>query len=566
MTLALAQINPTVGDLDGNCQRIVSYAEQAARAGADLVAFPELCLTGYPPQDLLSNPLFIEAVQEAIADLTTQLPAGLGVIVGAPLPNPDTEGRPLYNTALLLEQGAAEATVRSKALLPTYDVFDEDRHFEPGPKAQVVSWRGLRIGLHVCEDMWNCLPDQPHRRYTRDPVAELAAQDPDLLLNISASPFSMGKPREREALLVGAATQHDVPFAFVNQVGANTEIVFDGNSRVYTATGDCAAAADGFEEDLVVADLDALSATTAPARSNVADLHDALVLGIRDYYDKTGIFDKALVGLSGGIDSAVTCALATEALGPDRVLGVTMPSEISSAGSVTDSEQLARNLGIAFKEIPIAPAVNAFDAMLDDAFSGTEPGVAEENIQSRSRGITLMALSNKFGHLLLSTGNKSEMAVGYVTLYGDTNGGVAVLSDVLKTKVYELAEYINAEAETARIPQNTIDKPPSAELRPGQEDTDSLPAYAVLDTILARYIEEMEEAGTIIAETGYDPDLVHQVLRMVDQNEYKRRQAPPGIRVTDKAFGMGRRIPIVMNWDREAAQAARQAAPQAPAA
>ncbi len=560
MTLALAQINPTVGDLDGNCQRIVSYAEQAAKAGADLVAFPELCLTGYPPQDLLSNPLFIEAVQEAIAGLTSTIPAGIGVIVGAPLPNPDPEGRPLYNTALLLERGASEATVRSKALLPTYDVFDEDRHFEPGPKAQVVSWRGMRIGLHVCEDMWNCLPDQPHRRYTRDPVAELATQDPDLLLNISASPFSMGKSAERQALLSGAASQHNVPFAFVNQVGANTEIVFDGDSRVYTASGTCAATATPFEEDLVVVNLDALTSTPPPARSDIADLHDALVLGIRDYYTKTDIFDKAIVGLSGGIDSAVTCALATEALGPDRVLGVTMPSEISSEGSVTDSEQLARNLGIDFKEIPIAPAVDAFGTMLADAFSNTEPGVAEENIQSRSRGITLMALSNKFGHLLLSTGNKSEMAVGYVTLYGDTNGGVAVLSDVLKTKVYELAEYINSKAGTDRIPQNTIDKPPSAELRPDQEDTDSLPEYAVLDTILARYVEEMQEAGTIIAETGYNPELVHQVLRMVDQNEYKRRQAPPGIRVTDKAFGMGRRIPIVMNWDREAAQSAARPA------
>ena len=559
MRLALAQINPTVGDIDGNCQRIVSYAEQAADAGADLVAFPELCITGYPPQDLLSNPLFIEAVQDAIADLASTIPAGIGVIVGAPLPNPDPEGRPLYNTALLLERDASEATVRSKALLPTYDVFDEDRHFEPGPTAQIVSWRGMRLGLHVCEDMWNCLPNHPHRRYTRDPVSELATQDPDRLLNISASPFSMGQADEREDLMMSAATQHGVPFAFVNQVGANTEIVFDGDSRVYAPTGECAAAGARFEEDLVLADLDALTPVAPPVRNDIADLHDALVLGIRDYYEKTGIFDKALVGLSGGIDSAVTCALATEALGPDRVLGVTMPSEISSEGSVTDSEQLARNLGIAFDEIPIAPAVDAFDTMLADAFSGTKPGVAEENIQSRSRGITLMALSNKFGHLLLSTGNKSEMAVGYVTLYGDTNGGVAVLSDVLKTKVYELADYINSEAGTDRIPQNTIDKPPSAELRPDQEDTDSLPEYAVLDTILARYVEKMQEADTIITETGYDPELVHHVLRMVDQNEYKRRQAPPGIRVTGKAFGMGRRIPIVMNWDREAAQAAARA-------
>ncbi len=553
MKLALAQLNPTVGDLDGNRARIVDAAHQAAAAGADLLACPELCITGYPPEDLLGNPLFIDAVQRTLQRLATELPSDLAVIVGAPVPNPTPAGRALYNAALLFENGIEQARVY-KALLPTYDVFDEDRHFEPGPDCSIIEWRGMRLGLHVCEDMWNSLPDVSYRRYTRDPVAQLAHHGADLFINISASPFSMGKHTERSRLVRTAAKRYNTPFAFVNQVGANTEIVFDGESCVYDGSGHCLATGQRFQEDLLVVDLAQAAPQPEPEPHDIGDLHDALVLGIRDYYEKTGIFDKALMGLSGGIDSAVTCALATEALGPDRVLGVTMPSEISSEGSVSDSEALAENLGIDFMEIPIAPAVDAFDSMLADAFADTAPGVAEENIQSRTRGLTLMALSNKFGHLLLSTGNKSEMAVGYVTLYGDTNGGVAVLSDVLKTRVYELARYINAQAGTDRIPQNTIDKPPSAELRPDQQDTDSLPPYEVLDTILARYIEDMQEADTIIAETGYPPDLVHRVLRLVDQNEYKRQQAPPGLRVTDKAFGMGRRIPIVMQWDREAAR------------
>jgi NAD+ synthase (glutamine-hydrolysing) len=385
-------------------------------------------------------------------------------------------------------------------------------------------------------------------------VCELAEQEVDFFVNISASPFSIGKHHVRNGLVESICEEHERPFLLCNQVGANTEIVFDGDSRIHAADGtrlDCAAS---FEEDLLVWDTDAQHAPCTMQRDDVADLHDALTLGIRDYFEKTGIFDKALVGLSGGIDSAVTCALATNALGPERVVGVTMPSEISSEGSVTDSEALARNLGIEFKQIPIKQAVDAFDAMLAPHFEGTALGVAEENIQSRARGLTLMALSNKFGHLLLSTGNKSEMAVGYVTLYGDTNGGVAVLSDVLKTRVYELARHINARAEQPVIPQNTIDKPPSAELREDQEDTDSLPPYDVLDPILKRYIEEKKELTTIVDETGADETLVRDVLRMVDQNEYKRRQAPPGLRVSDKAFGIGRRMPIVMQWDRTAVE------------
>ena len=466
-------------------------------------------------------------------------------------------GQPRQTASRAWESGAVQESV-SETLLPTYDIFDEDRHFEPAEERRLLEWRGLRIGLHVCEDMWNV--HQPEgvdqsERYERDPVAELAALDPDLFVNISASPFSIGKHEVRDKLVEHICRRHERPFLLCNQVGANTEIIHDGDSRVHAADGTQVACAASFEEDLLFWDTESSPEACTTGRDAIADLHDALVLGVRDYYEKTGIFDKALVGLSGGIDSAVTCALAVEALGPERVVGVTMPSEISSEGSVTDSQALADNLGIEFKESPVKPAVAAVDERRADEVAGTEPGVAEENIQSRARGVTLMARSNKFGHRRLSTGNKSEVAIGYVTLYGDTNGGVAVLSDVLKTRVYELARHINVRAGENVIPQNTIEKPPSAELRAGQKDTDTLPPYETLDAILERYVEQKKELGTIVGETGLDEDLVRGVLRQVDQNEYKRRQAPPGLRVTEKAFGIGRRIPIVMEWDREAMEA-----------
>lgn len=557
MKIALAQINPTVGDLDGNGQKIVHYARQAEERGADLVVFPELCVTGYPPEDLLENPFFTKAVRHTVDRIAENVPADLGVIIGAPVPNGDTYGKPLHNAALLFENGVLQDHV-GKTLLPTYDIFDEARYFDAAEERRIVEWRGVRIGLHVCEDMWNVHhPEglQDNHRYECDPVGELAAQDPDFFINISASPFSIGKHEIRNDLVEYICHRHERPFLLCNQVGANTEIIYDGDSRIHTADGTQVACAASFEEDLLFWDTEAPIEACGTRREKIADLHDALVLGIRDYYEKTGIFDKALIGLSGGIDSAVTCALAVDALGPNNVVGVTMPSEISSPGSVTDSEELAENLGIDFRTIPIEPAVDAFDEMLDDAFAGTEPGTAEENIQARSRGVTLMALSNKFDHLLLSTGNKSEMAVGYVTLYGDTNGGLAVLSDVLKTRVYELARYMNRRAGTAVIPKPTIEKPPSAELREGQKDTDTLPPYDVLDAILERYVEKKKELGTIVSETGIEEGLVRDVLRQVDQNEYKRRQAPPGLRVSEKAFGVGRRMPIVMQWDREVSEA-----------
>ncbi len=549
MKIALAQINPTVGDLRGNSRKVIDFTRQAHEQGADLVIFPELCLTGYPPLDLLDNHFFIEAVQQALAWMADAVPPEIGVIVGAPVRNERAVGKRLYNAALLYEGGERLAEVH-KTLLPTYDVFDEYRYFEPGQERRVVSWRGLNLGLHICEDMWNNEDQVDYHLYPANPIDELAAQGADLFINLSASPFSIGKHVKRNLIIEASCREHGIPFVFVNQVGANTEIVFDGDSRVHAADGTRLLCAPSFQESLLIWDTEKNTGPCPMRHDHIEDLHDALVLGIHDYFHKTGAFSKALIGLSGGIDSAVTCALAVAALGPERVVGVTMPSKYSSSGSVEDSRALAEATGIAFHNIPIVPAVEAFDAMLQKVFAETEPGVAEENIQARSRGVTLMAISNKFNYLLLSTGNKSEMAVGYATLYGDMNGGVAVLSDVFKTLVYELAQYINRKAGRDLIPRNTISKPPSAELRPGQKDEDSLPPYPVLDHILRLYVEDLMELDSIVASTGYERDLVLDILRRVDLNEYKRRQAPPGLRVSSKAFGMGRRLPVVMRWNR----------------
>jgi len=550
MKIALAQINPTVGDLRGNSRKIVDYAHEAHAQGADLVVFPELCVTGYPPLDLLDNASFIDAVQSTLAWIAAHAPPGVGLIVGAPVRNPDRIGKRLFNAALLYEGGALQGVVH-KTLLPTYDVFDEYRHFEPSAERHVVLWRGLRLGLHICEDMWNNEEYADYHLYEANPVDVLAGLGIDLFINISASPFSHGKHRLRNNILREICEAHGVPFVLVNQVGANTEVLFDGDSRVHAADGTRLLCAPSFKEALLIWDMEATLAPCPMLHNDTRDLHDALTMGIWDYFDKTGAFDKVLIGLSGGIDSAVTCALAVEALGPERVIGVTLPSAFSSAGSVDDSKVLAANLGISFHHIPILPAVNAFNTMLDDVFAGTAPGVAEENIQARARGVTLMAISNKFNYLLLTTGNKSEMSVGYATLYGDMSGGLAVLADVFKMQVYALAHYINTRAGRALIPENTITKPPSAELRPDQQDTDTLPPYPVLDEILRRYIELRQDLDAIVQATGHDRAFVHRLLRMVDRNEYKRRQAPPGLRVSGKAFGIGRRLPIVMRWNRD---------------
>jgi NAD+ synthase (glutamine-hydrolysing) len=546
--IALAQINPTVGDLAGNSRRIVETARKAATLGADLVVFPELCVCGYPPQDLLDRPSFIASAQLAVRWIAREAPAGVGLIVGAPVPNPAVKGKRLFNAALLLEDGRLVAEVH-KALLPTYDVFDEYRYFEPAESCSLVEWRGLKIGLHICEDMWNNEELAPYYLYRINPIDDLARNGADLFVNLSASPYYPGRHEIRSRLIAESCREHSLPFVYVNQVGANTELIFDGDSRVHDAQGRLVHVCASFSEDLFVWDTDAELPPTVRRRERIADLHDALVLGIRDYVSKTGTFSKALLGLSGGIDSAVTAALAVAALGRDRVVGITMPSKYSSAGSVDDSAALAKRLGIEFHHIPIGPAVGAFEGMLAPLFAGTTPGIAEENIQARTRGLTLMAVSNKFNYLLLSTGNKSEMSVGYATLYGDMNGGLAVLADVFKQDVYALAEYVNVQAGRDLIPRNTIEKPPSAELRPGQKDSDSLPPYPVLDEVLRRYVEEIEDLDTIVRETGLDRAFVHRILQMVDRNEYKRRQAAPGLRVSKKAFGVGRRLPIVMRWD-----------------
>ena len=552
MRIALCQINTTVGDLAGNAERVLEAARRAARDGADLAVFPELCVTGYPPQDLLDRPSFLDDTDEAVRHIAQSAPEGLALLVGAPVRNQTAVGKRLYNCALLLSGGEIVESI-AKTLLPTYDVFDEYRYFEPCPERRVLEWGGLRIGLHICEDMWNNEEKAPYHLYAANPVDELAALGIDLFVNVSASPYAVGKPIERRLLIQESCLEHGVPFVYVNAVGANTELVFDGGSQVQSARGEVLWHSALFQEDYHVWDSDAPDEPIEVDFEDVtAEILDALVLGVRDYVGKTGdgVFDKALVGLSGGIDSAVTCAVAVEALGADRVVGVTMPSAYSSAGSISDSRTLAENLGIAFHEIPIAPAVDAFGEMLAPLFYGLEDDVAEENVQARTRGVTLMALSNKFSHLLLTTGNKSEMAVGYATLYGDMSGGLAVLSDVFKTEVYRLAEHINARAGRDVIPRETITKPPSAELRPDQVDQDSLPPYDVLDAILVRYVEEHRSPFSIASEMNYDLELVERIARMVDRNEYKRRQAAPGIRISSKAFGSGRRVPIVMQRTR----------------
>ena len=540
MKVALVQTNPTIGDVDGNVAAIVARVDEARRAGAALVVFPEQAILGYPAKDLLLRKEIIARNVAALEQLKP-LSRDIGIIVGYAEPNEAAHGRPVFNSAVLLAEGQIAGGWR-KRLLPTYDVFDEARYFEPAGPQPVVAFGGRRLGITICEDV---LSEDMFGRplYTCDPVADLVAAGADTLINISASPYVLDKHRWRVSRMARDAKQHGVPLLYANQVGGNDELLFDGASCAIDARGALFGQACSFAEDMLLVDLDQPGATRCEQTPRgPAALHPALVMGLRDYLRKCG-FSSAVVGLSGGIDSAVVAALAAEALGHDKVRGIAMPSRYSSDHSVADARQLAENLGIEFCIVPIETMHAAFESQLAEHFAGTQSGIAEENIQARCRGVILMAMSNKFGSLLLTTGNKSEVAVGYCTLYGDMAGGLAVISDVPKTMVYDLARHMNEHAGRELIPQNTITKPPSAELKPNQTDQDSLPEYAVLDAILERYEERLFSREQIIAE-GFDAAVVDDVIRKIRISEYKRQQAAPGLKVTSRAFGFGRRMPI----------------------
>ena len=542
MKIALLQVNPTVGDVAGNARLILDALRSAAASGADLAATPELALVGYLPRDLLLSPGFVRRSWDAL-DLLAHDAADLPpVLVGLPEPNPSDEGRPLFNTAALLRGGRVDQRFR-KALLPTYDVFDEDRYFEPYHGAQLLDIAGTRIGVSICEDIWNDRDYWQRRRYHHDPIDELSEAGARLVLNMSASPFTAGKHRRREEMLGGMAAKYRLPIAYVNQYGGNDDLIFDGRSTVFGADGAALARGRSFEADVVICDT-ASTASIAPAGDLdvESEVWRALVLGTRDYARKCG-FSSAVLGLSGGIDSALTAAIAVAALGADHVLGVLMPSPYSSRGSLDDAHELAANLGIETMTVPIEPLMLTFDGALRGALGAEPPGVAAENIQARIRGNLLMALSNTRGALLLTTGNKSELSVGYCTLYGDMSGGLAVIADVPKTVVYRVARWRNETAARREIPEASITKAPSAELRPDQTDQDSLPPYDVLDAILQRHVERHQPAEEIVA-AGFDADTVTRVLRLVRLAEFKRKQAAPGLKVTDRAFGTGWRMPI----------------------
>ena len=542
MKIALLQINPTVGDLSGNARLIAAAAREASAAGATLAVTPELALVGYLPRDLLLNAGFVQQSWHALETLARDLADLPPTLVGLPEPNSSDEGRPLFNTAALLRGGRIEERFR-KALLPTYDVFDEDRYFEPFHGAQILDLAGRRVGISICEDIWNDRDFWKRRRYHHDPVEELVRAGADVIVNLSASPFAAGKHGRREEMLASMARKYRVPITYVNQYGGNDDLVFDGRSCAFGADGTAIARGRSFDGDVVLCDVARGTAIGPATDLDVeSEIWRALVLGTRDYARKCG-FKSAVLGLSGGIDSALTAAVAVEALGAASVLGVLMPSPFSSAGSVDDSMALATHLGIETLILPISNAMQAMEATLSEAFAGLARDVTEENIQARIRGNLLMALSNKRGALLLTTGNKSELSVGYCTLYGDMSGGLGVIADVPKTMVYRVARWLNTSRGTAVIPEAVLTKAPSAELRPNQTDQDTLPQYDVLDDILERHIERHQTAAEIIA-AGFDPDIVRRVLKMVRASEFKRKQAAPGLKVTDRAFGTGWRMPI----------------------
>ncbi|NJO66467.1 MAG: NAD+ synthase [Leptolyngbyaceae cyanobacterium RM1_405_57] len=586
MKIAIAQLNPTIGDLTGNAQQILTAAHQANGEGVRLLLTTELSLCGYPPRDLLMQPSFVEAIATTLHQLAQDLPPQLAVLVGMVEGNgrsPQDGGKPLFNSTALLEGGKVQQ-IFHKRLLPTYDVFDEDRYFEPGLQSNSFTLDGVRVGVTICEDLWNDEEFWGKRNYTANPIADLASQGVDFIVNLSASPYSVGKQRIREAMLQHGSRRYRQPIIYANQVGGNDDLIFDGSSVAFNRQGEMVGRAKAFAEDLVVLEFDSAQADLrmgmiAPQpETDDAEIWSALVLGVRDYVRKCG-FSKVVIGLSGGIDSSLVAAIATAALGSANVLGILMPSPYSSDHSISDALELAHNLGIQTHTLPIGKLMHTYDETFADLFAGTEFGIAEENIQSRIRGNLLMAISNKFGHLLLSTGNKSEMAVGYCTLYGDMNGGLAAIADVPKTRVYSICKWLNegrrdedgrsregmkdedgrmkpdnssliphpSSLPCSLIPPNILIKPPSAELKPGQVDQDSLPSYEILDDILDRLIHKHQSSDEIVT-AGHDPAIVEKVGKLVTRAEFKRKQAPPGLKITDRAFGTGWRMPIANKW------------------
>ena len=540
MRIALAQLNVHIGNFEGNVNKMLAAIATAKSQNADLICFSELATCGYPPRDFLEFPDFIARADQAVQTLA-KAADGIAVVVGSPSVNPDAEGKDLYNSAFFLENGTIRQ-VTHKALLPTYDIFDEYRYFEPGRQFSVVEYKGKRIALTICEDIWNIHNENP--LYTVCPLDELMPAKPDLVLNLSASPFDTGHAKRRLDILKANADRYNIPLVYVNHCGAQTELIFDGGSMIMGSDGQLRAQLPFFKEHIETYDIDRLVIEPPLEVVQIEDIHrmhDALILGIKDYFGKLGL-KNAVVGLSGGIDSAVVAALAAEALGAKNIRGVLLPSQFSSDHSVNDARELAYNLGIQFDILPIEPIYDSVMNVLKAQFWGQQFGLAEENIQARIRGLLLMAMSNKFGPILLNTTNKSEMAVGYGTLYGDMCGGLSVIGDVYKTDVYRLATFMNSSK--AAIPTHILTKPPSAELRPNQKDTDSLPDYEVLDKILYQYIENRTGPDELI-HLGFEKELVEKVLRLVNTNEFKRYQAAPVLRVSQKAFGMGRRMPIV---------------------
>lgn len=551
MKIALAQLNYLVGDFEYNRTLILEKVLKASKSGIDLIVFSELSICGYPPLDLLERKIFIDQSTKTILKLSAEIPKNIGVLIGAPEINKQDKGKLLFNSAYFILNGEVKDIFR-KSLLPTYDIFDEYRYFEPNKEFRILEFNGKKIAVTICEDLWDDQPAETNfsrsRLYTTNPMKELMKFKPDFIVNLAASPFAFGRQGIKRNIFTDKAKKHEIPVFMVNQTGANTELIFEGGSLAVSASGSVANQMNFFEEDYVELELDKVKTFHSETQPELPDriklMHDALVMGTRDYFRKSG-FSKATLGLSGGIDSAVTLAIAARALGSENLHVLLMPSQYSSGHSVSDSEEMVKTLGVSYDIIPIKELFNLYRDTMKPVFGARAEDLTEENIQSRIRGTLLMALSNKLGHILLNTSNKSETAVGYGTLYGDMAGGLSVLGDVYKTDVYSLARYINSSKEI--IPENIISKPPSAELRPDQKDSDSLPDYDILDAILEKYIEKQMSHDDIIAD-GFDPDIVKRVIRLVNNNEYKRYQTPPILRISSKAFGVGRRIPLVAKY------------------